>query len=436
MAEPTIDDGRSPNSEECWALVERILASSELKRAQRLRDILLFVSRRSLKEGNEQIPEQEIGTTVFGRSDGYDTSVDTIVRVTSSELRKRIHKYFENEGTNESIVMEIPRGSYVPIFRSRLKDSDAASQAAAIEGVEPSWSTPPWFIPLLSGGATAIIVLAILCAVLWVKNEELNRSLYSWKYSPAVAMFWSGFLGASPNTDIVLPDLTFSLIQHASNRPYSFDEYMSRSYLRPAKDLSPQQLTAMSVFLGRNLDDPIAFRVTERLLALDPISKSIHVYDAHDYIPELMKRDNVILLGGRTSNPWDALFESLMNFTTVTNFGFDGNVDHAYTAIMNRAPKAGEQGSYRPSNGFGYCDIAYLPSPDGDGRALVLEATNHEAIEAASDFLLSEEQMANFRKLLHVTQFPYFEVLLKVSSVKGTPLNGTIEAYRVYPNLH
>ena len=49
------------------------------------------------------------------------------------------------------------------------------------------------------------------------------------------------------------------------------------------------------------------------------------------------------------------------------------------------------------------------------------------------DFLLSEDRLSSFQKTLHVTQFPYFEVLLKTSQVKGTPLTATVEAYRTYP---
>jgi hypothetical protein len=61
--------------------------------------------------------------------------------------------------------------------------------------------------------------------------------------------------------------------------------------------------------------------------------------------------------------------------------------------------------------------------------------TNAEATEAAGDFLLSEDQLSNFKKKLQLNKLPFFEVLLKVSSVRGSPLTETIEAYRTYANL-
>jgi hypothetical protein len=66
---------------------------------------------------------------------------------------------------------------------------------------------------------------------------------------------------------------------------------------------------------------------------------------------------------------------------------------------------------------------------------LLIEGTGSTSAEAAGDFLLSEAELANFRNKLHVTKFPYFEVLLKTSQVRGTSFTTTIEAYRTYPNL-
>src|SRR5579862_5305306 len=96
IQEPTLPDITSPiDVEACWALLERIVASPQLRRAARMREFLLYVGRRSLKEGSDQIPEQEIGSEVFGRPASYDTNADNIVRVNATDLRKRVEAYFE-----------------------------------------------------------------------------------------------------------------------------------------------------------------------------------------------------------------------------------------------------------------------------------------------------------------------------------------------------
>jgi hypothetical protein len=103
--------------------------------------------------------------------------------------------------------------------------------------------------------------------------------------------------------------------------------------------------------------------------------------------------------------------------------------------IANRAPSRGESRTYdySSSDSVGYCIVAYLPNTDHNGSALLIQGTSAEPTQAAGDFLLSETQMAEFKKMLGVSKFPYFELLLKTSWVKGTPIASNIVAYRIYP---
>src|ERR1039457_689723 len=123
LGQPTIDERR--------ALIGRVAASAQFARSVRLRDFLLYVGNQSLKAGCPEIHEQEIGAKVFGRSLAYDRSQDNIVRVNATELRKRIDQYFATEGAHETLVLEIPRGAYKPVFRRRLPGVQNGSAAAA-----------------------------------------------------------------------------------------------------------------------------------------------------------------------------------------------------------------------------------------------------------------------------------------------------------------
>ena len=105
----------------CWKVLEGAAASDHLKRATRLKEFLYYVGKKSIKEGFSDIHEQEIGQAVFGRKDSYDTSQDNIVRVSATELRRRVDAYFAEEGKGEPLIFEIPRGSYTPIFRWRTE---------------------------------------------------------------------------------------------------------------------------------------------------------------------------------------------------------------------------------------------------------------------------------------------------------------------------
>lgn len=439
------------DTEECWALLQRVAASSHLRRATRLQELLNYLGKRSLKDHCDSVHEQTVGVEVFGRRQGYDTSSDNIVRTSISELRKRIDAYFSAEGADEPLVVEIPRWNYVPVFRHRavqsagLPEFPVAAEPLTLAAPEPhleteSVSSKPKSrtdLRLVAGWAAAIL-LALLCLVLWSRSqsataryETLHRSLYSWQYEPSVAQFWTSFLGAKPDTDIVVADASFGLLQDIDKKSFSFDDYLRRSYVNdlPSTHLSPDLRATLERIAAWNLGSPDEFMLARRILALDPLGQNIHVYSARNYMPALTKRDNVILIGGSISNPWDDLFEDRMNFTV--KFQANDSI-----MVVNRAPAPGEKASYSQSDSVQYCVISYLPNPDHDGVVMLIEGTDAEATEAAGDFLLSDDQLSSFKRLMHTDKFPYFEVLLKVSSVPGTPLTASVEAFRTYPALH
>lgn len=426
------------NPDDCLQLMHRVAASPQLRRANRLQELLLFLGQSALKDGRDHLREQEIGVKVFGRPDTYDTSVDNIVRANVSDLRKRIETYFATDGLHEPIVIEIPRGQYLPVFHPRASEpmvatgeSSGSDHDVSQETHEAESKTGQRQFLLSAGLIAAVSLIAILacaCAFLWMRLRTLEHALQPWKDAPTVAAFWSDFLGASIKTDVILPDTSFGLLESLSGKRFTFNDYLNRSYSKQfeAVPLSQDTRTAINTITSQNLSTQGTFKLAERILALDPLSEKIHIYSAREYMPALVKHDNVILLGARIANPWDELFESRMNFVAET--------ENSVTTIVNRAPAAGEQKLYVRTDVSGYCVVAQLPNPSGGGRVLVLEGTSSEATEAAGDFLMSEEQVAGFLHRIHSDRFPYFEVLLKISSVKGTPLTATIEAYRTYPN--
>ena len=447
VPEPALFEEELPYSEVCWALLERILASPQLKRAARLREFLLYVGQRSIKDGLDQIHEQEIGYKVFGRPADYDTSLDNIVRVNASELRKRIDDYFESDGASETLIMEIPRGSYKPVFRQRtvepviepkfVAEPAAGSLPASTAAESPlsvSMKRDRWLLVL---AAVLIVALAAACWVLWSENRALHRSLNvnALQSTPAVATFWSGILSGRPNTDIILADTSFALIEDITRRSIPLSDYLSRDYINKIQspELSQDRRADLAMIVKRNNGSLGDFRAAQHVLALDASGKNFHMYSARDYSPALVKQDNVILIGARKSNPWVDLFAGDMNFSAE----YDSN--RSVDFIRNRAPSAGEQETYAPppspSTG-GYCIVAYLPNPQQAGKVIILAGTDSAATEGAGDFITSEDQLSRFQKMLHVTTLPYFEVVLKTTNLNGTPIDAKIVAYRTYPASH
>jgi serine/threonine-protein kinase len=98
--------------------LDRIVNSATLRSAGRLRAFLRFVVEEALAGRQDQIKEYTIGRAVCGRTASFDPKADPIVRVDASRLRSRLETYYETEGLDDEIRIELSKGSYVPTFRS------------------------------------------------------------------------------------------------------------------------------------------------------------------------------------------------------------------------------------------------------------------------------------------------------------------------------
>jgi hypothetical protein len=442
---PALEASRDqPSVEERLALIERVAASEQFSRSARLRDFLLYVGRQSLKEGCPEIHEQEIGAKVFGRPESYDRTSDNIVRVNATELRKRIDSYFALDGAGEPLIFEIPRGGYKPVFHRRLSEA-AGSHAPPVQ--EPSREVSPAAATQVPAGnrrrflanaiwAVVSLALAAACAVLLVQNRSMEAALHPWESQPAVATFWSGFLDSRRQTDIVLPDDSASVIEDITHKPISLDDYLTRNYVMQiqSSDMSADRKADAEQVFNHNLVTFGAVRAAQAVIAEIPSTDPHYLTLVRNFTSDQVKRDNVVFIGGQKSVPWDHLFDDQLNFIT------DYDYAHGVAFVHNRNPKPGEEAVYTISgtanNFVGYATIAYLPNPSRTGNAIILAGADSDATGAAAEFLTSEEQMERFRTSLHLTHFPYFEVLLKTSRLSGTSFNAELIAYRIYPDLH
>jgi hypothetical protein len=65
----------------------------------------------------DYLKETVIGVFVFGRKPDFDPKVDTIVRSQVWRLRAKLKKYYAYEGSQDHVIIDLPRGHYVPVFR-------------------------------------------------------------------------------------------------------------------------------------------------------------------------------------------------------------------------------------------------------------------------------------------------------------------------------
>src|SRR6201993_630040 len=105
------------SSDQRWQLVQRIVSSAPFQRSNRLRDLLQFITEQTIHGKAHELTEQHIGNALFHKPSDYSPLEDSSVRVHVRQLRLKLHEYFNEEGRNETLILEIPKGSYAPLFR-------------------------------------------------------------------------------------------------------------------------------------------------------------------------------------------------------------------------------------------------------------------------------------------------------------------------------
>src|SRR5260370_39327174 len=109
-----------PRPEEIRAQLQRILDSPVFSTALRLSQFLQFVVVRSIEGQAAAIKEYLIGVEVYNRASSYDPKADSIVRAEASRLRAKLREYYEANGKDDPIRIDLPKGSYTPVFRCHL----------------------------------------------------------------------------------------------------------------------------------------------------------------------------------------------------------------------------------------------------------------------------------------------------------------------------
>ena len=97
--------------------LERVLEGAVFKRNERLSGFLRFVVERRLEGRGEELKESVIAVEFFGRKPDYNPKQDPIVRTEATRLRARLSQYYAEEGKGNPLVIDLPRGGYVPVFR-------------------------------------------------------------------------------------------------------------------------------------------------------------------------------------------------------------------------------------------------------------------------------------------------------------------------------
>jgi hypothetical protein len=401
--------------DERWALIERIASSRQLKSSARLREFLFYTADCAIREAPEDATEQQIGIRVFDRHPGYNSSEDSIVRTHARLLRQKLTVYFAEEGASEELIVEIPKGHYLPVFVSRKQDLEVLEPHPA-DGeisevpVAESHTTRKgfWSWKLL----WSLVPVAVILVLLWQLGARPTFAL-----SP-VEKFWKPFLTDDPPLVIY------------SNAMFVGDSTNGLRYASPPEQGNTQEADAESqIFVD-------TYTGIGELASVYTLTKLFDSHHARFVLKRSLlttwdeaKTKNLVFIGSIAENLSLRVLQSTTEFTMTTGPGFSG--------LVNHHPKAGEPLVYsRPEHPLtkDYAVLALLPGVQPGKKMLIFSGLTTFGTQAAVDYVCHPDTAAELlRQITGPTgEIRPFEAVLETDIGGGVPLQTRLVTIRVH----
>ncbi|MBL8173422.1 MAG: hypothetical protein JNK48_02060 [Bryobacterales bacterium] len=380
---------------QCEEALRSVLQSQTFARAEKLQRFLSYVSELTFRGEAHGIHERRIAVDVFGRGGDYSPGEDSVVRRQAHALRHKLRDYYAGEGSLDSVQIELPVGSYAPLFRPRG------------ETPEPPVEAPPPPVPARPGPPAWVwAALCLLAAAIAFAAGWGLRGLQAPETPPldaAIGELWGPWLADKSGAS-----LCFSNPPGTSVR--QFDGLLGPNPGHNGLPVTPSQDTAIREFFqfkagGAVYLYPVAAqaKMGEALAGVTLTSffrqagLPVRAWQSRFLSWETLRQENVILLGHADSNRW---VEPLLRNAPLTLAPTDRL---RRSRIVNRQPRPQERAEYAPTaqSNNSYALISMLAGVDGRHQALVIGGLDNSSTTAAAEYLSSAETARDLVKRLH-----------------------------------
>jgi hypothetical protein len=197
--------------EQCFQQIERLTNSHSLRGSESLCKLLRYLGEHSLAHPPSTVKEYQIATEVFGRSAEFDPQADSTVRVQAGRLRVKLAEYYASEGTDDPILVEVPKGSYVLSFSVR---TPAVSVARGTAPLRLEDRRRPAVVAANRGWAAAVVALSVLLAAALVTCAALlatrGKAQVTKQSAPVVyRIFWNRFVAGPADPWVIFSNGAF-----------------------------------------------------------------------------------------------------------------------------------------------------------------------------------------------------------------------------------
>jgi hypothetical protein len=417
--------------------LRRVLESKYFVNSPKKTRFLEFVSEQALMGNGDKLNEYLIGVEVYDRGVDFNAQKDPIVRVQAHEIRRLLHKYYEEEGRGGLIRLDLPSGHYYPVFRRSTPD-EYAEAPLALEGV-PAPARNRLHLSITLFLAVLCLALAILLSYFWRSGQTAPPRPQASNLPEGIQWFWRPFLPPADAPLITIPNHPLLRAAHDGDTPQTLAEghEIPKENLPAFRDTIHFRELKRFVFVPSLTDFTSvgeALGVVNLCKMFASVGQGCRVQPSRLVNFEEIKGDNAILLGGNQS--WSGRV-----FLNVKGFQFQSGV------ILNRNPQPGEKEVYKPefdpvTNQLtrDYAVVLMLPNERKEKRVLLIYGIYTQGSQAAIEYLTNPERMSELRKDLvdlspdHATLPLHFQLLLTTTVENSVPGKSSLVAVRVIPN--
>jgi hypothetical protein len=403
--------------DQCFQQIDKLINSHSLRGSESLCKLLRYLAEHSLDHPGVAPKEYQIATEVLGRPGGFDPQNDSTVRVQAGRLRMKLEEYYSHEGPADSVVVELPKGSYALTFHVRTPSAALAEIHPRGEVVERK----PIVQPSNRGWAIAVVGLSVLLAAALSMSALLlaSRSRVQAKESvpPVYQLFWNRFVtGPQP------PWLIFSNGSFVG-RPETGMRYFNAS--ADARALILDHYTGVGEVLAVHQLDHV-FVLFNRQLRV----KRGSLFSLDD-----AKNNDLIFVGSPAENL------TLLDIPGTREFVFQriaSGPRKGDLGVINVHPQPGEGQVYLGSlsnqaTTEDYAVIGLVPGIDPARSVLILAGTTTFGTQAAAEYVCRQDSLAELLRRLGVSKaadLKPFEALLHVKVTHGVPVMADLVAVR------
>ena len=437
--------GGAPTYADQKRQLDLILASKSFRSAPLLQKSLQFITAESSQGRHEELSEYIIATQVFGRPANFDPLTDTIVRTQAYRLRIKLKEYYGNEGKSEKVIVEVPKGRYVPRFSFRQEPKEEPVRGESGETTAPDDEKPPspWFkgrpgAILIAGVALAVVLgFAVGALVGWRSSVVSRKRIATANVPEPVAQFWQQFIGdreiilAYTNAVFLITD-TADLLRFRNSGAIADRGAVAGKDVAQSETINPALAArAGTLYYEEGLTGTGEVLATYRLASLlTQLGAKAQVKRSRLVTVDDFRDHDVIFLGSPFEN--EVLAE--MHFSRRFSFEQPETPPLLWRGrIVDRKVPTSDvsYGIERdPQSQVIRADYALfdvLPGPAPGRRIMVLAGITTSGTQGAAEFATSDEGLRQILGLEGTPQgnnrvyaFPrYFESLLRVETARG-----------------